>query len=99
MPASAASTMLAMLIIFLLLPSVARDQLELASIAERRRLEPGHQERRQALQQQLVVVLVAGVHLREELERVGARERVRQRSHHEMQPPRELLAREVRQRL
>ena len=81
-----------------LLLLVARDELELAGVAERRRLEPRHQERREALQQQLVVVLLLG-HLREELQRVGAGQGVGKRAHHEVQAPRELVAREVRQRL
>src|SRR5687767_7307937 len=73
-------------------------QLEFARLAQRGRLQSCDQERREALDQQLVVFPVHGGHLREELERVGAGERVRKRPHHEVQAPRELLPREVRKR-
>src|SRR3982074_3050412 len=73
----------------------ARDELELASVAQRGSLQSRDQEGRETLQQQFIVV--GGGHLREELERVGAGERVRKRTHDEVQAPRELLAREVRQ--
>src|SRR5258706_14482798 len=80
-------------------PSVSRAQLQLACLRERRRLQPRDEEGGEALQQQLIVVLVHRADLREELQRVGAGERVGKRAHDEMQAPGELLAREVRQRL
>src|SRR5258708_5467082 len=77
--------------------SIAPDQPQLSRNRPGPGLEAPPQERREALQQQFVVV--GRGHLREELERVGARERIGKRAHHEVQAPRELLAREVRQRL
>src|SRR5450631_3835115 len=77
--------------------SISRNELELSRIRERRSLQPRHEEWGEPLQQQLVVVLFDRGHLREKLQRVGARERVGKRAHHEMKAPRELLARQVRQ--
>src|SRR4051812_8703659 len=79
-------------------PLETRDELELACVVERGRLEPRDEEGREPLDQQLVVVPLARRHLREELQRIGARERIGKRAHDEVQPPRELLPREVRQR-
>src|SRR5450631_2880478 len=79
--------------------SIARGQLELSRIRERGSFQPRHEEWCEPLQQQLVIVLFDRGHLREELQCVGARERIGKRAHHEMKAPRELLARQVRQRL
>src|SRR5512146_1044553 len=69
-----------------------------AAHGRKRRRQAGEQERREPAQQDLVVRRLAGIELGDELERVGAGERVRQRTHDEVQPPRQLLARKVRQR-
>src|SRR5690349_1312509 len=61
-------------------------------------LESREQKGREAAKQDLVVVGFERIELGNQFERIGARERVRQRAHDEMQPPRELLARELRQR-
>src|SRR6185503_11796951 len=87
---------IAMAVISMAASSKARDQLELAGIVERRRLEAGDEEGREALQHELFVV--GRGHLRQHLQRIRSGERIRERAHHEVQAPRELLLREVRQR-
>ena len=63
-----------------------------------RRLQSSQQERREPLQQRLVVAGLRRRELGDEAQRVGASERVGQRAHDEMQAPRELLLRQLRKR-
>ena len=69
---------------------------------DERRLQAGDEERTEPSQQQLIaqvgVLAVDRIQFRDQLQHVGAGKRVRHRAHQEMQSPRQLARRQVRQR-
>ena len=69
----------------------------IGQVAERRG-QAGQQERRQPLQQPLVVGVLVGPQLFDQLENVGPGQRVRQGAHDEVQAPTQFALRKLRQR-
>ena len=63
-----------------------------------RREQAGGEERREALLQRARIVPVFGLGAGDQLHRIGRRKRVGQGAEHEMHPPEQLLARQMRQR-
>ena len=61
-------------------------------------LSPAMRNGARPAQQHLIVVRIARIERRNQSERIGARQRVRQRAHHEVQAPAQFLFRQMRQR-